>query len=1783
MISLIGRSGSLLLFTNEQQGVVVDADFNIVTESGDAITLFKSRKWKNTKEEPTALVASLVNLSLEKESEKALLAASPARMYTIPKAAQAEAKKALEWHKEHHRGGTPVGINTARTLAKGGQIGIEKVRHIAKYFPRHEVDKKGKGWKPGEDQFPSNGRIAWALWGGDSAWRWAADIVKSANNKAVRADGYIVQDSTDQINLGEKIADPFQMAHMMDETYGPEFLARVRLDGSGMDRLYKIDMDGQVYVWDDNTWDDLGHVEGDVWTYDQSLDDIYDNVEKSHILIDPMSAVQIAARMTEQPHKCVSVFDLDEDEAAMHAQALHDVDWDMVDYGMTAAGEGGLKSTVQSDQQGGQADDGYSPEERSKNASGQMRDIGGKFISQGMRAQVGKEQGTVTATDKKTGTATVKLDSGKTINIPGKGMKTIKEQKDQAPSNVPAQEITNTPIDTSGILGEPRTPIDRPNARIPGTLPAMTKEDLHQVLYDFPAWVKDQRDAFVPGNYGFKASGEPAPEKKEDSEKSEAKEAAKPEDKKPEAKKEKESEKPTVEVYDHPLLKKWLEAKQRTESESSYDTSWAGPVVASAMIAAPEAKTVAEPKKAEEAKPAVAPKKEAQDEAAKPDLQKSSAPIPKAPVKPVQMTPETSDVQPMYFAVVAPDDPSAVLDIISLVPASSTSTAPMVYRRLNKKWTRDEKTLADLKSATPPPVVPLDSETLNDVLKQVDGITASAAYMERQLMVLWGPRQEILTAAGGIDRNRGNAENLRHYWTHGEGAVKIKWGTPGDWKRCVRHLSKYMGVRAKGYCQLRHKEATGMYTATHAKKDRGNFAMEEVLTKNYGVPTVITDDDLMMPISKIMVEDDDIYDHHWEPDEITKLRMKDLNRCDDDTFEALTAAGGLDRNRGNAEELRRYWTVGKGAAKIRWGTGGDWTRCVRNLEKYMGPRAKGYCALRHKEVTGMWTGDKKHRILYGRNKQNAVFSTDVLKSSDLVIETATLNARARDAKDRLGLLASAGAKTGGSMFRIPLVIPEGIETGDGRMFRKGSISTRELPLPLLWQMHTSDGHSGSVVVGRIDRMERTDDGIGNAFGVFDDGEYGKEAERLVRHGFIRGVSADMDQFEAEQQKKVDKSDAENDVEPEEVGGDKLTINKARVMAVTMVPKPAFQECKIFLIEEDEPQEDTMIPQDGIYVEDVDGKEQGAVVASAILAGAIPVVPPTTWFNNPKLKAPTPITVDDDGRVFGHIAAWNVDHIGLVAGTKPPRSRSNYGYFHTGVIRTDNGKDIPVGQLTLAGGHASLEASALDAVKHYDDTGSAIADVHAGEDAYGIWVAGALRPSASPEQIRALRASAPSGDWRPIRGSLELVAVCQVNVPGFPIARARVASGAVVALVAAGANFMAHLKAEENPDMFAQVVSAKARINEFRSQRNAELAAKALELSSKFASFKYADQFADISTEERTKLAKKREAMPDGSYPIRNEDDLKNAIKAFGRAKEGDRAAVRRHIMRRARQLDKKDILPEKWLDQHVASTTETVTAAAEPNELRARVAAAMEALGKADAVEPVNPTVPPVVRTEEPAIGQPTPVAPRTPEDVTPPEDAPVQEVDQGKIEKIARDPYVQKSINEGKYVPGKTQPRDEYGKFRKVLARLKQDLGVAGLDAVARKVADVEGLNEIGSYSDAAKASGDLIDLVDRLDSGALNATSLENIRGTTAELGKVIANLPLPFDDPAQKLRYSDLPPALKNLMDDMISRVEDKIGKKDADIATANLRSFKSGADVYGQSDISSQFNKLLRLLT
>jgi hypothetical protein len=502
MVEFVGRYGSLAAFSNGTDAVVVDTSLNLVTGLGDSDAVLSLYNWEPTKETFSGAILELASGAITTLDINVITASG--RMYTIPDGVKSEAQKALNWRKEEKRGGTPVGLNTARTLAKGGQIGIEKVRHIAKYFPRHEVDKKGKGWEPGEDNFPSNGRIAWALWGGDAARRWASAIVERENKKAVTAGGYALPsylENSDAYRTRDSYTpdvNAFKDAFELDEHSGPEFLARVRLDGSGLDRLYKVEPDGSVYVWDNMGWDNLGHVNGDIWTYDKELDDEDDDCVKDHVLIDPSSAMIISALMQEDPYRKVSIEDIDPEEADLISGGLPGEDWAMADYAMTAAGEGAAGGNIKP--AAVNQDGNYTPEERSALAKNQTRDATGKFAAAGSRVVVGNDttngRGLITGLDKATGAATVQLDNGNTVTVPSK----LTAPEGGFEQTVPAASPTakGKPLDVDGILGEPKSPVNRPNVQLPGTLPPMSASDLKSVVNDWSGYVAAQRAAFKP-------------------------------------------------------------------------------------------------------------------------------------------------------------------------------------------------------------------------------------------------------------------------------------------------------------------------------------------------------------------------------------------------------------------------------------------------------------------------------------------------------------------------------------------------------------------------------------------------------------------------------------------------------------------------------------------------------------------------------------------------------------------------------------------------------------------------------------------------------------------------------------------------------------------------------------------------------------------------------------------------------------------------------------------------------------------------------------------------------------------------------------------------------------------------------------------------------------------------------------------------------------------------------------------------------------------------------------
>jgi hypothetical protein len=118
-----------------------------------------------------------------------------------------EGERALEWRKEFGRGGTAVGIARAAQLKNRENLSPSTVKRMHSFFSRHEVDKKAEGFRPGEKGYPSNGRIAWAMWGGDPGQSWARNKRNQLENKPASDQQEAIEYSARDAALKKKVQD----------------------------------------------------------------------------------------------------------------------------------------------------------------------------------------------------------------------------------------------------------------------------------------------------------------------------------------------------------------------------------------------------------------------------------------------------------------------------------------------------------------------------------------------------------------------------------------------------------------------------------------------------------------------------------------------------------------------------------------------------------------------------------------------------------------------------------------------------------------------------------------------------------------------------------------------------------------------------------------------------------------------------------------------------------------------------------------------------------------------------------------------------------------------------------------------------------------------------------------------------------------------------------------------------------------------------------------------------------------------------------------------------------------------------------------------------------------------------------------------------------------------------------------------------------------------------------------------------------------------------------------
>jgi hypothetical protein len=392
-------------------------------------------------------------------------------------------------------------------------------------------------------------------------------------------------------------------------------------------------------------------------------------------------------------------------------------------------------------------------------------------------------------------------------------------------------------------------------------------------------------------------------------------------------------------------------------------------------------------------------------------------------------------------------------------------------------------------------------------------------------------------------------------------------------------------------------------------------------------------------------------------------------------------------------------------------------------------------------------------------------------------------------------MASAPAQETYRTFTDQPVAFLGEPTSDRRILPANmELQFRDTPMPLQWCRQNSGGHSDSYTVGVIEDMHRRDNTI-MASGYMLNTPEADEAANSVHHG-VSNPSIDLVGTEWHYADDEGKELASFDELMDYVDRNRklpmTAISKGTIAATTLVHLPAFGKTRMALNDGREPRD------------------------FALVASASPFTPSVydhTFFEDPKLKAPTVLTMNDQGRIYGHLALFGECHRSVQSScVRVPRSPSNYDQFHTSPpLHLDNGKRLPVGRLTVGTGHAHTSLRPAPAVAHYDNTGSCFAFVRAGEDRHGIWFSGVAAPGASAELVQQGLSAPLSGDWRNFGKGLDLVAMLGVNTPGFAVRGRDDDDGVPASLVAS----LAPTSTEESGGVFTLEDIKSAIVEGFR--------------------------------------------------------------------------------------------------------------------------------------------------------------------------------------------------------------------------------------------------------------------------------------------------------------------------------------------------------------------------------
>lgn len=197
--------------------------------------------------------------------------------FYIPKTVKENAQSGLDLRKEYGRGGTSVGMNTARYLVSNSEISPEKVRHVAKYFPRHQGDNL--------DDKTSNGWIAWCL-SEDTEILMSDGSVKTAKEICDnKIDDYVVSYNTETKRFeNKKIVNWFINDSSVEDFY---VIGKNKQNRRGISNKTKIHITGEHPFYSGNEWVEAKDMNGrNFYTIDNKPDSVSEEILRGILLGD---------------------------------------------------------------------------------------------------------------------------------------------------------------------------------------------------------------------------------------------------------------------------------------------------------------------------------------------------------------------------------------------------------------------------------------------------------------------------------------------------------------------------------------------------------------------------------------------------------------------------------------------------------------------------------------------------------------------------------------------------------------------------------------------------------------------------------------------------------------------------------------------------------------------------------------------------------------------------------------------------------------------------------------------------------------------------------------------------------------------------------------------------------------------------------------------------------------------------------------------------------------------------------------------------------------------------------------------------------------------------------------------------------------------------------------------------------------------------------------------------------------------------------------------------------